>query len=1088
MTPDLFRIIVSSVKFFRRPVLYQLLIVALLSAVITGSLLTGSSVRESLKKTAFERLGNTGIVISSGLRYFDATLETEIDTSFENKTSGLLELTGYSQSLGSQKGAFNTQIYGVSNDFFSFHGRDSVIIKQGEVLINRRLADHLELRAGDEIIIRYKSITDIPADAPFAPESEEMKSVVFKIGSVLEPESIGNFSLMISQITPMNVFINLSDLESGSLKQLKINRLIISKDNVTTSTSVFARLQKILKPSHAGLTVRTAEKKGNAELISDRVFIDEPLITEISGIIPSSAPLITYMANSIRAGQKSTPYSFVAALPSSLYPEIVSGNGIIVNSWLAEDLNVNSGDTVTMYWYSPDSLNKLTESNGLFVVRKIVKIEEIWADSLLMPDFPGIAGSESCSDWDAGVPIKMDAIRDKDELYWKRYKGTPKAFISYEKGKELWGNNYGPATAIRFGSGISTTDIEAELAGKLDPSITGFTVTGIRSESELAADNGVDFGTLFLSLGFFMIVASVVLLSFAVSYYFDSKKGIVKTLFALGFTNRWIKNLLFWESSLIGIIGCLLGAMGGYLVNIIITGALNSVWRGAVQTNTLSASLDLIPIVAGFLITILIMGFFIWMKSKRYLKILSRKENSFHKFTSRRLNLILLITSVLCTFTMFGISLLFSSINTISGFATGILLLISFILFWRQIFLGSANYGTENITSEKGLSRLYYSFNPSHAITPILFIAAGIFAVFITSANRMNFDEQLLKRASGTGGYLLWCESNIPVTEDINTLNGKINLGLDEDTLSAMSFTQMKRSSGNDASCLNLNHITAPPLLGADPADFISREAFSFAKLLPDSDQGNPWQYLNENPGANTIYGIADQTVLDWGLKISVGDTLILRAETGQQLNIILAAGLKSSVFQGYVIISKENFNRYFPSVSGSSVMLVDGDPQLADLYKKTLDERLANYGINTGLTTERLKSFYEVTNTYLSVFGVFGALGMILGVAGLGFVLLRNYNQRKREFALMVATGFTLRRIRRNLLNEQVVILSAGIISGVLPALVATLPSLRSDQDIPWLYLSLMVVIIAITGLSAVLISLRSVSGTSLIASLKKE
>ena len=28
---------------------------------------------------------------------------------------------------------------------------------------------------------------------------------------------------------------------------------------------------------------------------------------------------------------------------------------------------------------------------------------------------------------------------------------------------------------------------------------------------------------------------------------------------------------------------------------------------------------------------------------------------------------------------------------------------------------------------------------------------------------------------------------------------------------------------------------------------------------------------------------------------------------------------------------------------------------------------------------------FYEVTNTYLSVFGVFGALGMITGIAGLG-------------------------------------------------------------------------------------------------------
>ena len=48
----------------------------------------------------------------------------------------------------------------------------------------------------------------------------------------------------------------------------------------------------------------------------------------------------------------------------------------------------------------------------------------------------------------------------------------------------------------------------------------------------------------------------------------------------------------------------------------------------------------------------------------------------------------------------------------------------------------------------------------------------------------------------------------------------------------------------------------------------------------------------------------------------------------------------------------------------------------------------LQNYGVNIEKTTDRLASFYEVTNTYLSVFGVFGALGMIIGIAGLGFVL----------------------------------------------------------------------------------------------------
>jgi ABC-type antimicrobial peptide transport system permease subunit len=1088
MTPTFSRVIFSSIKFYRKPVLYQVLIIALLSAVITGSLLTGKSVRTSLKKSSHERLGNTGILISSGIRYFDTDLADRLKEDEAINCTGLLEIIGYCQSLNSQRGAFNTHIFGIRGDFFSFHGIDSISVKKDEVLINRRLADHLDVKAGDELIIRFASIGDIPADAPFAPDAEEGNSIVLKIGDVLGPGETGNFSLSISQITPMNIFLNLSDLADESGKPLKINRLLIDKKINKSIDETLNVLTNTLRLSDSGLRLRKIAKTGGSELVSDRIFIDEAIVDEVFKKIPSSAPVITYLGNRIESASRSTPYSFVAAIPSSIYPDIASENEIIINDWLADDLHVIEGDTLNMFWYSPDSLNKLIESSNIFVIRRIVKIEGIWGDSLLMPDFPGIAGSESCSEWDAGVPVKMDNIRDKDEEYWKKFKGTPKAFINYRKGKEIWGSNFGPATAMRFPEGLAGVEIEAVLNGSLAPGLMGFTVTDLAGESILAADESVDFSTLFLSLGFFLILASVVLLSFIVSYYFDSKKENIRTLFALGFKNKWIEKLFFLESTLIGVAGSFVGAFSGYLVNIIITWSLNTVWSGAVQTNTLSASFDIIPILTGFMVTIMIITVFMRYKTRKFLKSLNRQEKEYHKFASPRINLFFLIGTIVITISLFTLSILWNDKDTVLSFGAGTLLLITFILLWRQLYIGRTKNNFFEFTGRKNLSRLYYSFNPSHAVTPILFIAAGIFALFITGVNRMDFDETLLKRSSGTGGYLLWCESNIPLTDDLSTIRGRSELGLTYDTLSGMDIITMKRSAGNDASCLNLNHITAPPLLGIDPADFIARESFSFAKELSDDSLINAWQFLNLNSGTNTIYGIADKTVMDWGLKLNIGDTLILRAENGQPINIILAAGLKSSVFQGYVIIGKENFNRYFPSVSGSSVLLVDGDPGMGDFYKSTLYERLSNYGVNIEFTKDRLRSFYEVTNTYLSVFGVFGAFGMITGVLGLGFVLIRNYNHRKREFALMLATGFTFRKIRRININEQIIILFAGVTTGVLSAISATLPSLRSGQDIPWIYLIMIILAILITGLSALFISIRSLSGDALIASLRKE
>ena len=112
----------------------------------------------------------------------------------------------------------------------------------------------------------------------------------------------------------------------------------------------------------------------------------------------------------------------------------------------------------------------------------------------------------------------------------------------------------------------------------------------------------------------------------------------------------------------------------------------------------------------------------------------------------------------------------------------------------------------------------------------------------------------------------------------------------------------------------------------------------------------------------------------------------------------------------------------------------------------------------------------------------------MVLGVAGMGFILIRNFVQRKREFALMSATGFSIKQIRKFLLNDQIVILLWGILTGTVSGLIATLPSLRSGSEIPWLIIIVMIISITIVGLLALLLSVRMVRGRSLVIQLRRE
>ncbi|MDP4222283.1 MAG: FtsX-like permease family protein [Bacteroidota bacterium] len=1086
MKLSLLHIVRRSLSHGKTGLLYLVLIILILTAVITGSILTGGSVRKSLRDTSVRKLGNTGIVVSTVNRYFDPSLAGRLKERLGINCTGILEINGYCQNFQTGQTALGVKILGIDHSFFDFQNSAGIEIRKGEAVINEKLAEFLGLKSGDDIIIRFKPISDIPSDAPFAPDEGNPGSIVLKTGRILPPDSTGNFSLGISQIPPLNVFINRDELTDTRGRIPKINRILISSNTEPDPPQVSQLLGEILRPEDIGLTIRHVPKTGGSELISDRIFIDQPLLEEIRKALPSSLPIITYLGNNYEVNGRSAPYSFISALPKELYPEIPGGNGIIINRWLAKDLSAKEGDSIRIAWYSPNPLNRLEERSGIFKVSGITDISGVWSDSLLMPEFPGIAGKESCSDWDAGVSIRMDRIRDKDEEYWKMYRGTPKAFIDYSTGIKLWGSNFGPATAVRFPAGISEDEIRTKLTGSLNPDKSGFSVINLRDASIKAAAESVDFSTLFLSLGFFIILSAGALLILVVSGFYDSKKGEISTLVALGFTDRWIRKLIFIESGIIALAGTAAGAFTGLLFNVLIIRALNSVWQGAVQTDTLSSAFEPVSILYGFLISFAVILIIVGIKSHSLLK--NKNRTLTHRLPSVGKNNRILIGFLVLTICLIIFSLIFTGNSMIFSFIAGIAVFFSFVLSSRRRYLRSTYADTGSFQRTDQLSSRYYAFNSSQAIVPMVFLAAGLFAVIITGFNRMSISEGMLKPEGGTGGYALWGETALPVPENLNSPEGRKKEGLDEPDLRDLSFVQASKLAGDDASCLNLNHVTSPPLLGLDPSAFVRKGAFSFATRIKSNAEGNPWSFLSIIQDDKTIYGIADQTVLQYGLKIRTGDTLFLRSESGRIINVVIAAGLKSSIFQGYVLISRDNMNRYFPSVSGSQVFLAEWDKSLTPELINTLTDRLSQYGAHFEPAGNRLSQFFVVTNTYLKVFSILGGLGLIMGVVGLGFILLRNFNQRKREFGLLMASGFSLKKIKGMILKEQLRILISGVVTGSISAFIATLPSLANNPEIPWKSVLIMIILIIATGLTALTLTLRSVSGQALIASIRKE
>ncbi len=1069
-------------------IIYQILIIMLLCAVITGSFLTGKSVRESLKAASCEKLGNTGVVISSGTRYFSHSLTERIRTSIGSPCTGLIELNGYCSKFGENHLASGVKIIGADSGFFEFHGIKNLQINRGEVHVNRKLADMLSLVTGDEVIVKYRNVSQIPSDAPFAPGQGEGVSSVLKVGRILEADEIGNFSLDITQMSPLNVFLNISDIADASGNLPGYNRLLTSTDSRIPENELALILKETLSPEDIGLVIRESVKGGYIEIISKRIFIDQNLLTNIKEVFPSASPVITYLGNVFRKGDAMTPYSFISGMPDSLYNGIPDSTGIIINEWMASDLAAEEGDTIEVTWYSPDISRRLDESSAKFIVKGITDFDSNLSDPSLMPEFAGISGRESCSDWDAGVPVDLSIIRPKDEIYWNLYKGTPKAFINYHRAKELWANNYGPATSVRLPGSLSVDLIREKLTGSLDPFQTGFSIIDIAGESERAASEGTDFSTLFLGLGFFIIMSSVILLILVISVFLDSRKEHIRTLSALGFSDRRIKKILFFESAFIALTGSAAGIFAGLLFNNLIIKALNTVWRDTVQTDTLISYTAPGPMIAGFLVTNLIAFSILYIKTGLFLKNIGKAKTGHTGIPSHHINFKLFIITSVLSAALILMSYYVKGQEMILSFTGGVFMLISIVILSAYFNIRRPVLAGDKLPRPDILSRFYYSFFPSNAILPVVFVAAGIFAIMITGVNRLSVSDKSMHVSGGTGGYLLWSNLAVPLQANLDRPASKTEFGLNEEGLEDLEFVQVKYFPGDDASCLNLNNVATPPLLGLDPEPFIEKGSFSFASVLRNTKFDNPWSLIEIPSEDNTIYGIADQTVLQWGLKIRTGDTLIVRSESGIPLRIVIAGGLKSSVFQGNIIIGFENFNKHFPSVSGSQILLAYGDPDKAGFYKEILDDRFSGYGIFTESTGARLSSFFKVTNTYLTVFSILGGIGIILGVAGLGFILIKNYNQRKRDFAFLLASGFTVGKIRKLMAGEQIYILISGIAAGLLSSLAATLPSLKTTEGIPWTILAVNVLLIYAIGRLSLLIATRTINHGALIKILRKE
>ena len=1129
-----------SLSYFWRIQLAVLLGTAVATAVLTGALLVGDSVRGSLRNLTLNRLGQIDYALVSE-RFFREGLATDLsrklegDVQFHRETVPVILLNGAAVNPKSKARASRVQIQGIDGRFTGLWKDASdqatpLLEKQPgqlfpSVHINQSLQNELDIAVGEQVLLSFESHSEIHREFLLGhrDSSEVLQTLRLTVTKILPDRGIGSFGLRPNQSRPLNAYIPLTVLQKALGSEAKVNAIFVSAtspnlSDLTTADILPAlqnKLHQALKLEDLGLILRhvSSDSIGGVGYLSleSTQFMLKPDIIEVAQVVAIerrtlSLPILTYLANTIAANERTIPYSTITGLDTrrAFSLELIDGSAvppladdeILLNEWAATDLGAEVGDEINVSYYIVGPREELLTRGAQFRLKGVVAIKGLAADRGLTPEFPGIHEADDMSEWNAPFPIDLNRIRPKDEVYWDLFRATPKAFVSDRTAQQLWRSRFGDLTAVQIrtvlGADLQTiqTNFQRRLLDKIRPEQVGLVFQPVKSDGLAAATGSTDFSSLFIGFSLFLIISAALLVGLLFRLGVEQRASEIGILLATGYSISIVRRRFMTESGLIAGLGSLVGLGGGVVYAWLLMAGLRTWWLAAVGTPFLSLHINPLSLVLGYLIALAVILFSIGWTVRQLGKVpipaLITGELGASGLSKRSLRSV--TRSRIFAFASLGLALavtIFALVSKTTAsvglfFGSGVLLLIAGLAFfsiWLRSGGRTASQPRVAVTVQMGIKNS--GRHPGRSMLCATLVGCACFVIVAVSANRHIERKQgaIPQKASGTGGFDLVAESDIPLHHDLNSREGQFELGFSESDSDATTDTQIfpfRLLPGEDASCLNLYRPQKPRILGASQ-DFIERGGFQFQGATATKE--NPWELLEDELEPDVIPVIGDYNSAQWILHLGLGDELSIQDESGRQLRLRLVGVLQRSIFQSELLISEANFKKHFPSQSGYAYFLVQmpstSNPaalsESAENIGHTLERALADYGLDVTSTTEKLASYRAVENTYLSTFQTLGGLGLLLGTLGLGIVLLRNVIERGGELATLRAFGFRRNRLSLMLLAENGFLLLIGILIGTVSALIAVAPHLTTPGvQVPWLSLTMTLVSVFLVGVVA--------------------
>ncbi|MSU22594.1 MAG: FtsX-like permease family protein, partial [Opitutus sp.] len=760
-----FRYVLRSVAHYRAAYLGVLAGAVLGATVLLGALFAGDSVAASLRRIGEQRIGRATHVLASGDRFFRQALGDDLTAAAGVRAAPVLLARGTATNPSTRAAANQVQLVGVTPAFWSFAPQSTTVplaAAKSVIAINDTLARRLRLSVGDTLVVRLQKPGVLAGNAPIAGAEGKLESLRCEVTAIVGDASFGRFNLEATQVAVPTVFLPIELLQEVFQRPQRANLLLL--DSAKPDAALTAALGRVLRLADYGLTLKWREQPAAFEVGSERIFLDPEMAEALTRALPAAQPVVTYLVNELRAGDRTTPYSIATATTATAAPFLPPDLGpreIVLNRWLADDLQAKQGDEVRVTYYQVGPADTLIEQQTAFRVRTVIPQAGLAADRAWMPDFPGISDSKHQSDWDPGLPLKLERIRPHDEKYWDEFRGAPKAFFSLAAGREMWATRWGTLTALRLPLlQPQAAELERTLLAALQPEMNQLLVRNVRASAQAGAQSAVDFGGLFLGMSFFLILAALGLVAMLFQLCLLQRNREDALLGAVGLPARQVLRWRLAEGAVVLVIGAALGLPLAALYTRGILRFLETIWAGNGGAATFAFAAQPTSVAVGIIIFVACSLGAIWLAVRRQartalsIRLAAHTEATVAPEKIRRRSLVIAATSAVigaAALALSGRGLPAQGAFYLAGFAflaAGLALCRAWLTrapaVSRDAPLDAAYLGTLNLKARR-----------SRNLAVVGLIATAVFMVLSVASFRKHVGSEWLVRASGTGGFAL---------------------------------------------------------------------------------------------------------------------------------------------------------------------------------------------------------------------------------------------------------------------------------------------------------------------------------------------